>query len=132
MGKNILGFAKGLVGAEDTPEEIEGAVSIFLGGLIGAGMGAASARRERAQARKIKASEELRYADLFDKIGPAALGLFHNGSKSLYKVKGTKTLDLGGSKFDINEHELDADGNAVFDPSALVNLTVNSLKDKSL
>ena len=132
MGKNIVGFAKGLVGAEDTPEEIEGATSIFLGALIGGGMGALSTFRERSQAKKLKDQEESRYAELFDKYGPAALGLFQDNVNSIYKTKGKKELDINGTKLEINEHELDADGNAIIDSNALINRSLNSLKDKSL
>lgn len=132
MGLNMMGFAKGLIGADESPEEVEGAVSIFLGGLIGSGMGAYSYARERKQAEKLVEGEKKRYEELFARLGPAAAGLYHNNVNSLYKNKGKKKVKVGETDIEINDLELDEAGNPIVNPQALVNRSVNSLKDKTL
>lgn len=132
MGKNVLGFAKGLVGMDSTPDEVEGAVSIFLGGLIGAGMGAYGTARENRQRKNIIESEEKRYAKLFDESAPAALGIMTDNVASTFKVKGKRNIKQGDKDVEIRDFDLDANGNAIEDPEAILKLTLNQLKNKHL
>lgn len=130
MGKNILGFLGSFGSAEQTPEEIEGAVSIFLGGLIGGASAFKEASNDKKQFENFKTSEEQRYSDLITKIGPAATGLLRDNINSIHQVKGKKTVKVDNRDVEVDDYVLDDNGNAVVDPEKIKNLTLNQLANK--
>ena len=132
MANNVVGFFKGITDQESTPDEIEGATSIFLGGLIGAGMGAYGAIRERKERANLIEQEESLYKNLFEKSAPAAIRLMTDNVGSIYREKGKKTIKVGEQDVEVNDYELDENGNAIVDPDKVLRLTQNQLQNKFL
>lgn len=131
VAKGIKSFFKGVVGWDDTPEETEQAVSVFLGSLIGGGMGAYSNVRERKQREQLITSEQDRFKKILE-AGDIATKLMGQNISSIYKVKGTKTVKEGDQDIEIREFDLDADGNPLIDEDKLLQLVTNQLANKHL
>lgn len=129
--KGIKSFFKGIVGWDDTPEETEQAVSIFLGGLIGAGMGAYSNVRERKDRQALIGTEQERYKKILE-AGDIATKLMGENISSIYKVKGKKMIKEGDKDVEIRDFELDAEGNPIIDDDKLLKLVTNQLSNKHL
>lgn len=130
---NIAGFFGSFMpGHEETADQVEGATSIFLGGLIGGGMGAMSYRNEKKQFKKYKEAELTRYKELFDIYGEAAKKLFIDNVGSLYKTKGTKVVKQGDKEFEVPNYVLDDQNNPIIDEEALNRFGVNSMRNKHL
>lgn len=136
MAHNTMGFFNSFLPGDESPDEIEGAVSIFLGGLIGGGMAVFSHAQEKAQYEKLRKFEEGRYADLFEKLGPAAAALFRENVTSIYEKNGKKMIKVGegenAQEIEINDYKLDENGKLVISPEALMRLTINQLAQKHL
>lgn len=136
MAQNTMGFVKSFLPGDESPEEIEGAVSIFLGGLIGGGMGVLSHGREKKEYQRIREFEEGRYSDLFEKIGPAAAALFRENVTSVYEKNGKKMVKVGegdnAQEIEINDYKFDENGKPVLSSEALLRMTLNQLSQKHL
>lgn len=132
MANNTVGFVKSFLPGDESPDEIEGAVSIFLGGLIGGGMGAYSYAKDKARYKDTVKQEEDRYNTLFKEIAPAAAGLFRENVTSVYTKDGKKTIKVGETDTEVNNYKFDDNGRPILDPKALHNMTINQLREKHL
>lgn len=135
MAHNIKGFAKSfLPGTTTTKMEDEGAVSIFIGGLLGglSGVGRGMADKQ-AMSSAIK-GEQARYDNLFKTIGPAAANFFIEDVKSTLKKNGTvKIPGPDGTEIEVDNFETftDENGEVQFrrDPEAMLRRSVNDLNN---
>lgn len=134
MVTNMKGFAKSFIpGLETSEMEDEGAVSIFLGGLIGTAFGASGTARENRQLRKVMTEEQDRKSKLFgpDGVGAVAANLFVDDVKSVYKKDGTTTVKVGEKEIEIPKFVTETLANGqtrlAKDPEALLNKTINEL-----
>lgn len=133
MALNVKGFVKSFMpGVTTDALENEGAVAVFLGGLIGAG---AAARGHYVESKtKQKAIDEYtkKYGDLFTgEIGKTALNLFQDSVSSIYKQNGKKKVKEGDKEIEVRDFDL-KDGQLQTDPEALTNITLGQLRNKQL
>lgn len=128
---NIGSFFKSFIGVKQTPDEIEAATSIFLGGVIG-GLAATRGHIQDKKALNKLATSELDRYNFLGEAGRAAEGIFTNNVGSIYKTNGKKTVKSGETNVEINDYQLDAKGNTILDENAVNRLVSNSLKNKAL
>lgn len=131
---NMYANIKGLVGSflpnnPQSANEQEAAISIFLGGLLGAGFGLMSHRQERLDYEKLVANENEAYKKFFTDIIPAADKVLNNNAKAVYKTNGTKTVKIGDQDVEVPNYVMDKDNNPVIDVDKLHNLVFNSFAD---
>lgn len=140
---NLKGFAKSFIPGTDplNPEELEGATSIALGGLIGLGSGAVSGFKEAKKYNTTIGKEESRYSKLFDEYGAAAESLFVDNVASIYYKDGTTKVKVpkeDGTETEIEvpvyATETDKDGNVTLkkDINGIVKGVFNQLRNKQL
>ena len=133
MATNVKGFVKSFIpGVTTDAMENEGAVAIFLGGLIGTGA-AVHGHLQEGKTRK-KAIDEYtkRYADLFTgDVGKTALNLFQDSVSSIYKQNGKKKITQDDKEIEVRNFAM-KDGNLEMDPKALLNITLGQLRNKQL
>jgi len=132
MANNIGGFAKSFLPGAETPEEIEGATSIFLGGLIGAGAAARGYVQEKKSLESLKTKELERYNNLFNVEGKAAVGIMADNVNSIYKSNGKKIVSQDGKDVEVEDFVLDANNQPIIDEEAVHKMTVNQLRNKHL
>lgn len=131
---NIQGFFKSFLPfVDESPEEIEGATSIFLGALVGGSVAATGTSYQNKQKQKAIGQEKTRYDALVTgEIGKAATNLMVQNVGSIHQNNGKKTIDVDGKPVEVTSYELDENGKAKLDPKAIKNLYINGLKDKAL
>ncbi len=133
MADNAAGFFKSFMyGSEETPEQIEGATSIFLGGLIGGSAALRSHIIEKKQFNKQKEQAQTRFNDLIENYGKAADKVFVDNVGAVHKNKGKKIVKQEDKEFEITDYEVDEKGNAILDSEALNKFGLNSLRNKHL
>lgn len=131
MLSNLKGFAKSFMpGVKTDKEENEAAMSIFLGSVIGGMFGVGSGINEYTTDKAIATEEEARYKHLFGDGGKAALNLFVENKGSLHTKTGTQKVKIAeDQEVEVPVYETDDKGNLKFNQKALVNKTINDLRD---
>jgi len=133
---NLKGFAKSFIpGTTNSAAEDEGAISIFLGGLLGSLFGARGGMTENKQLRKVAADEASRYSNLFEKLGPQAFAHLIENKKSILKKGDSTEVEVEGKKITVPtfERKTDENGREFFavDEDAILNKTVNELANSN-
>lgn len=133
---NLKGFAKSFIlGTTNSAAEDEGAISIFLGGLLGSLFGARGGMIENKQLRKAAGEEAGRYSNLFDKLGPQAFAHLIENKKSILKKGDSTEVEIEGKKVTVPtfERKTDENGKEFFavDEDSVLNKTVNELANSN-
>ena len=133
---NLKGFAKSFIpGTTNSAAEDEGAISIFLGGLLGGLFGARGGMIENKQIREVAKEEAGRYSNLFDKLGPQAFAHLVENIKSILKKGDSIEVEIEGKKVTVPafERKTDENGKEFFavDEDAILNKTVNELANSN-
>lgn len=108
MLTNLKGFAKSFIpdGKKLNDDEMEGAVAIALGGLIGMGAGAVAGLREAKQYNKLIETEQNRYTKLRAEYGDSAEKMFVANVGSIYESRGRKKVKTTNEKGEETEIEV--------------------------
>jgi hypothetical protein len=126
MFNNVAALGKGLIGADVTPKEKEGAISIILGGIIGGGMGKIS---QMSYNKELKGSIDTWSKALAELKNPqhAIMTVYGNNKQQLYKKReitkedGTKDIVFA-----------DENGNFEIDKDVLFNFAFTQSHNKEM
>ena len=134
MLDNAKGFGKSFLNMDTTKNQDEGALSIFLGGLIGGVFSGIGGARENMMIDKMITQEEGYYSQLFGKgqLGDVATKLLVEDLTSVLKTNGTRKVQIEeGKEVEIPNFETYTDENNVerikLDESTLHRKTVNEV-----
>jgi hypothetical protein len=109
---NMKGFAKSFIpGTTNSAAEDEGAVSIFLGGLIGGIFGARAGLMEKNEVDAIIKTEKKRFDHIFNTLAPSAFKQLMENKKAILKVVGTQEIEIEGKKVTVPVYERTKDKN---------------------